>query len=91
MELKNLFILLIKGPESWKAVAYQLSLTVLEGSENLIAIQMDLRCELLHAEVLQELDKNVNDLTTYKLIMMHPPPLLMIWQVNRPTTGSMLK
>ena len=72
-------------------MAYQLSLTVLEGSENLMAIQMDLRCEPLHAEVLQELDKNVNDLTTYKLIMMHPLPLLMIWQVNRPTTGSMLK
>ena len=81
MELKNIFILLIEGPESWKAVAYQLSLAVLEGSENLMAIQMDLWGEPLHAEVLQESDKKVNDLITYKLIMMHPPPLLMIWQL----------
>ena len=55
--IKKSFLLLIEGPESWKAVAYQLSLAVLEGSENLMVIQMDLWGEPLHAEVLQESDK----------------------------------
>ena len=50
-------------------MAYQLSLAVLVRSENLMVIQMDLRGESQNAEVLKELDKIVDYLTIYKLIM----------------------
>lgn len=50
-------------------MAYQLSLAVLVRSENLMVIQMDLRGESHHAEVLKELDKIVDYLTIYNLIM----------------------
>ena len=50
-------------------MAYQLSLAVLVRSENLMVIQMNLRGESHHAEVLKELDKIVDYLITYKLIM----------------------
>ena len=50
-------------------MAYQLSLAVLVRSENPMVIQMDLRGESHNAEVLKELDKIVDYLITYKLIM----------------------